>query len=72
MLKEFLGDLELTENWARSILKSMNWTTGKVESSKNFLEEEKFTFQRKISSVIFYHDIPPELVLNLEHTPLFH
>ena len=60
MLKEFCGGLELAENWAQSILKSMNWTkrkgtTGKVEPSRKFLEEEKFTFQRKISSVILDH-----------------
>ena len=53
MLKEFDGGLELTENWARSVLKPMNWTkrkgiAGKVEPSKNFLEEENFTFQIKL------------------------
>ena len=36
LLKEFGGGLELTENWACDVLKSMNWTkrkdtTGKVE-----------------------------------------
>ena len=35
----------------------MNWTkrkgtTGKLEPSKKFLEEEKFRYQKKISSVI--------------------
>ena len=75
MLKEFGGGLELTENWARNVLKSMNWTkrkgtTGKVEPSKKFLEEEKFTFQRKISNVISDHDVPSALVLNLVRTPL--
>ena len=45
--------VELTENWARNVLKAMNWTkrkgtTGKVEPSKKFLVEEKFTFQRKM------------------------
>ena len=74
-MKEFGGGLDLTENWARNVLKSMNWTkrkgtTGKVEPSKKFLEEEKFTFQRKISNVILDHDIPPALVLNLDQTPL--
>ena len=45
--------VELTENWARNVLKAMNWTkrkgtTGNVEPSKKFLDEEKFTFQRKM------------------------
>ena len=75
MLKEFGGGLELTENWARNVLKSVNWierkgTTRKVEASKKFLEEEKFTFQRKISNVILDHDVPSALVLNLDQTPL--
>ena len=39
----------------------MNWTkrkgtTGKIEPSKQFLLEEKLTFQKKISGVIFEHD----------------
>ena len=46
----------------------MNWTkskdmTGKVEPSKKFLEEEKLTFQRKISSVILDHDIPSDIMI---------
>ena len=66
MLKEFGGGLELTENWARNILKSMNWTkrkgtTGKVEPSKKFLEEE---------NVILGHDVPSAFALNLDQTPL--
>ena len=51
----------------------MNWTkrkdtTGNVEPSKRFLEEEKFTFQRKISDVILNHDVPSALALNLDQT----
>ena len=53
----------------------MNWTkrkgtTGEVELSKKFLEEERFTLQRKISNVILDHDAPSALVLNLNQTPL--
>ena len=53
----------------------MNWTkrtgtTGKVEPSERFLLEEKLTFQKKISGVIFEHDIPKELIINLDQTPL--
>lgn len=67
LLKEFGGALELTENCARNVLKSMNWTkrkgtTGKVEPSKKFLEEEKFTFQRKISNALYWIMIFPKLL----------
>ena len=75
MLKEFGGGLELTENWARNVLKSMNWTkrkgtTGKVEPSKKFLKEEKCTFQRKFANVKLDDDVPSALILNLDQTPL--
>ena len=75
LLKEFGGGLELTKDWTRNVLKSMNWTkrkgtTRKVELSKKFLKEEKFTFQRKISNVILDHDVPSAIVINLDQTPL--
>ena len=49
----------------------MNWTkrkgtTGKIEPSKQLLLEEELTFQKKISGVIFEHDIPKELIINLD------
>lgn len=74
-MKEFGGSLELSDGWARHTLKDLNWTkrkgtTGKVEPSKKFLDEEKFTFQRNISKAILENDIPKDLVLNLDQTPL--
>ena len=53
----------------------MNWvkskdTTGKIEPSQQFLLEEKLTFQKKISAVSFYHDIPKESIVTLSKTPL--
>ena len=45
-------------------------TTGKTGPSKQFLLEEKLTFQRHIASIIEEHDIPKELILNLGQTPL--
>ena len=51
------GDfLELTKDWARGVIKSVNQTkrkgtTGKIDPSKQFLSEEKLTFQKKISGV---------------------
>ena len=75
LLKENGGSLELTENWVRGVIRSMNWTkrkgtTAKIEPSKQFLLEEKLTFQKKISGVIFEHDISKELIINLDQTPL--
>ena len=75
LLLEFEGSVTLTENWARGVLKNMNWvkrkgTTGKVEPSKQLLAEEKLTFQKNISKVVYEHDIPSELIINLDQTPL--
>ena len=77
ILREFGGALELTEGWAQNVLKDMDWVkrrgkTGKVESCPKFLEEKKLTFQCAISKFVSDHDIPLELVLNLEQTPLFY
>ena len=74
-LREFGGSLELTEGWARKVLKGKGWekrkgTAGKVGPCPKFLEEEKFTFQRAISKFVSDHDIPLELVLNPDQTPL--
>ena len=75
LLKENGGPLQLTEDWATRVLKSMNLvkrkgTTGKLEPTQQFLLEEKLTCQKKISGAIFYHDIPKELNVNLDQTPL--
>ena len=64
LLKEYGGDLVLTEKWARGVLEKLTWgkrkgTTGKVDPSPKFLAEEKFTFQRNISALVSEHDIPP-------------
>ena len=74
-LRDYGGDLDLTEGWAKRVLYSMNWvkrkaTTGKVEPSPQFVAEEKFTFQREIASAVYNNDIPKELIINLDQTPL--
>ena len=75
LLQKYGGHIELTDGWARHVLESMKWTkrkgtTGKVEPSQQFLDEEKLTFQRNISTIIEDHDIPKDLILNLDQTPL--
>ena len=65
LLKKNGSSLELTEDWARGVIKSMNWTkrkgtTRKIEPSKQSLLKEKLIFQKMISGAIFEHDIPKE------------
>ena len=74
-LKEFGGSLGLTNRWARDVLKQLKWskrkgTTGKVDTPPQFLAEEKFSFQRKISTTILEHDIPTPLNVNIDQTLL--
>ena len=57
------------------MLKQLKWskrkgTTGKVHTSSQLLAEEKFTFQRIISTAFLEHDTPAPLVVNLDQTPL--
>ena len=45
-------------------------TTGKIEPSEQFIREEMLTFQKRISNVMEDDDIPIDLVVNLDQTPL--
>ena len=36
------------------------------------LTDEKFTFQKSIATAVCYHDIPSDLIINLDQTPLFY
>ena len=74
-LYRFGENVILRVMWARGYFKSMDWvkrkgTTGKVELSKQLWAEEKFTFQMFLSKIVYEHDIPSELIINLDHTPL--
>ena len=66
----------MADNWARGVLKSMDWvkrkgTTEKVKPSPQFfLAEEKFASQIVISTVVYNHDIPADPVIKLDQTPL--
>ena len=76
-MRKFGESFELTEGWARKVLKGIGWvnrkgTIGKVEPCPKFLEVEKYMFQHEISKFFSDHDIPPELALNLNQTSLFY
>ena len=45
-------------------------TTCKIPVAPTLLEEEKFTFQRNIITLVKKHKIPEELILNYDQTPL--
>ena len=75
LLKKYGGDLMLSDKWARGVLEKLSWskrkgTTRKVDPSPKFLTEEKFTFQRNMSTLVSQHDISPSLTINIDQTPL--
>ena len=45
-------------------------TTSKVPIAPGLLREEKYTFQKKISDLVKWHNIHPDLVSNFDQTPL--
>ena len=75
LLKEYDGDLVLTNKWSRGVLEKLTWsklkgTTRKVDSFPQFLVEENFPFQRNISALVSEHDIAPSLIININQTRL--
>ena len=83
-MSEFGGHITLTNNWARAILQSMYWvkrnrTVIKIDLPPppppppsprlyQVLAEEIFTFQKSIATVVYDHDMPSDLISNLDQT----
>ena len=80
LLWETITPFLLSDDWARKILYKMETmgrkmtrrmaTTSKVSVAPGILKEVKLDFQRKIKQVQEWHDIPDELILNFDQTPL--
>ena len=80
LLVENGGNVYFSDSWARNISNEMEGndkkmkrrmaTTCKIPVAPALLEEEKFTFQRNIITLIKNHKIPAELVLNYYQAPL--
>ena len=75
LLEENGGSVRLTVDWARSILKNLNYTlkkatTEKRKPSPEFLKETKLQFQHAIYKEVSTYKIPSSLILNTDQTPL--
>ena len=75
LLKEYGGDLVLTDKWARGVLEKLTWSKrkgniGKVDPFPQFLAEEKLTFQRNISVLFSGQNVPASLIIKIDQTPL--
>ena len=80
LLVENGGPLSFSDRWARNIRNEMERngkkikrrmaTTCKIPVAPALLEEEKFTFQPNIITLVKKHKIPKELIFNYDQTPL--
>ena len=75
MLKENGGTIELNETWAQSIHRRLGYvkrknTTSKQPVAPGVLKEIGFTFYRAIDAAVSAYNIPHELIINIDQTPL--
>ena len=73
MLKENSGHIELSKNWALSLLERMKFVKRKATTSKDkesvadFLERKQ-AFLREVVTTVEMEDVPIELILNWDQT----
>ena len=71
-LEEYGGVINLNKEWAKSILCRMGFTKRKANSKSKVLptnfEEIKCNYLSDIQSIVVMEDVPPELVINWDHT----
>ena len=75
LLKENGGHIELSDTWSRSILRRLQYvprkgTTCKLPIAPGLLREVGFSFHSSIASLVSAHTIPPQLIINIDQTPL--
>lgn len=64
-----------SSRWAKSLFARMNYvrrrkTSSKVDIPENARKEIEFLFLHEIVSKVEKHNIPPELIINIDQTPL--
>ena len=72
LLQENGGGIDITRDWALSIIKRMHLVTRRGNSTakleiKDF-EEKKAKYLKEIETLVDKHDIPPQLIINWDHT----
>lgn len=75
LLKENGGKIEFSMTWAQSIFKRIGFvkrkaTTAKVPIAPGFVKEIGMTFYQSIKRIVDAYDIPHDLIINLDQTPL--
>ena len=74
-LAEYGGTLKLGWKWCTSVFKRMKWSNRKSTTSKPILapgliKEVGYTFFKEISEAVHADNIPSELIINIDQTPL--
>ena len=64
-----------SSSWAKSLFKRIGFarrmkTTGKVEIPEGARNEAELLYLRNVVALVEEHEIPPELVMNLDQAPL--
>ena len=71
-LIEYGGSTTLTTSWAKSLLKTMNFTKRRASTKYSHLadelEKEKEAFLSEMLYTVGLNDIPPELIFNWDQT----
>ena len=80
LLSENGGYIDLSTDWSRQVLyrfetlgrkmTSRMATTAKIPIAPALLSETKLDFQRKIKALQAWHEIPEDLIINFDQTPL--
>ena len=70
------GDIDVNSSrWAKSLFAKMNFvkrrkTSSKVDIPDKARKEIEFLFLHEIATKVEKHNVPPELILNIDQTPL--
>ena len=75
LLKKNGGTAEFAVGWCQSIFKRLNFTRRKSATAKpliapGLIKEIGFSFHKEIHELIKWFNIPKELVINIDQTPL--
>ena len=75
LLVENGGSIQLGSKWCTSVFKRMKWskrkcTTSKPVLSPGLIKEVGLTFHKQISEAVQADNVPPELIINIDQTPL--
>ena len=75
LLVENGGTIQLGWKWCTSVFKRMKWskrksTTAKPLLSPGLIKEVGLTFFKEISEAVQADNVPPELIINIDQTPL--